>query len=340
MRLLKGLFVAVVILVVGLIGLGFVLPDEARLERSVLVDAPPATVYAALNGFHQFNKWSPWAELDPDAVYTREGPPVGVGAKQSWRSEQPSVGSGSQEIVEVVPFERIRMRLVFEGFNSENHASFILSPEGEGTRVVWDYETRFHGDLMSRYFGLMLDRMLGPSYERGLAAFRPLAESLPKRDISALQVEVMQVEPQPMIYQSAAAGPADASAILAAAYARLKAHLTASGLSEVAPPIAITRNYDTETGAWQFDAALVVDRADPPAAVEQGIQSGITYGGWVARAVHVGPSADSTATYEQLIAWRSAAGFDDNGDSWEQYVNDPGTTSAADLVTHIYWPIK
>ena len=158
MRVLKWLVIVLVVLIVAVIGVGFVLPDEAKLERSVVVDAPTTTVYTALNGFRQFNKWSPWAQLDPGTTYTVEGPPVGVGAKQSWHSEDPSVGSGSQEIVEAVPFERIRMRLIFEGFDSENYASFILSPEGEGTRVVWDYESRFHGDLMGRYFGLMLDR--------------------------------------------------------------------------------------------------------------------------------------------------------------------------------------
>lgn len=340
MRLLQWLFIAVIVLVVGLIGVGFVLPDKAKLERSIVIEAPPATVYTALNGFKQFNKWSPWAALGPNTTYTFEGPPVGVGAKQSWRSEDPSIGSGSHEIVEVVPFKRIRMRLIFDGFASENYASFNLSPEGEGTRVVWVYESSFHGDLMGRYFGLMLDRMLGPSYERGLAAFKTLAEGLPKQDISALQVEVLQIEPQPIVYQSAAAGPDNVAEVLGAVYGRLMTHISANGLSEAAQPIAITRSYDAQTGAWAFDAALIVDQVDPPAAPEQGIQAGATYGGWIARAVHVGPYADSATTYEQLASWKTAAGFEDGGDSWEQYVSDPEITAETDLITHIHWPLN
>ncbi|MES0873488.1 SRPBCC family protein [Sinimarinibacterium thermocellulolyticum] len=340
MRLLKWLLVTVAVLVLGLVGVGLFLPDEARLERSVVVDAPPATVYTALNGFRRFNEWSPWAGLDPDARYTDEGPPVGVGAKQSWNSEDPAVGSGSQQIVEVEPFERIRMRLAFAGFDSENYASYTLARQGEGTRVTWGYESRFYGNLMARYFGLMLDRMLGPQYEQGLAKLKPLLESLPKDDLSTLEVTVMQVEPQPIVYQSGSANAADAAEVLGGIYARLSAHMAANGLSEAAPPIAITREYDEETGTWRFDAAMIVDRADPPAAEGEGIRAGTTYGGWVARAVHTGPYADSDATYRQLMTWRIVAGLQDNGDRWEQYVSDPGTTPESELKTHIYWPIK
>ena len=37
---------------------------------------------------------------------------------------------------------------------------------------------------------------------------------------------------------------------------------------------------------------------------------------------------------------RTVAGFEDNGDSWEQYVSDPGSTPDAELVTNINWPVK
>ncbi|MGB1560061.1 MAG: SRPBCC family protein [Sinimarinibacterium flocculans] len=338
MRVLKWLVIVVAILIVSTIGIGFVLPDRASLERSVVVDAPPATVYTALNGFRQFNHWSPWAALDPDAVYLHEGPPVGVGAKMSWRSDDPSVGSGSQEIVETVPFERVRMRLEFEGFDSENYASLSLEPEGEGTRVTWDYDTRFHGDLLGRYFGLMLDGMLGPFYERGLAALQSFVETLPVEDISNLEVDVIEVEPRPIVYLSAAAGPDDAGQVLAAAHARLAAHLAANGMQRSAPPIAITREYNEETGAWRFDAAMIVNRADPPADEAQGIRSGRSYGGWVARAAHTGPYETSAATYRQLLAWRSAAGLEDNGDSWEQYPGDPAATEQPSM--YVFWPIR
>ena len=85
---------------------------------------------------------------------------------------------------------------------------------------------------------------------------------------------------------------------------------------------------------------VYLDKAEPPGAPESGIQSGRTYAGDVLRVTHVGPYAAMERTYAALIIWRTVAGFEDNGDSWEQYVSDPGSTPDAELVTNINWPVK
>lgn len=338
MKVLRGLLIVVAVIVVAVLGVGWVLPDTAHVERSVVINAKPVTVYTALNGFRQFNKWSPWASLDPGTQYVVEGPTVGVGAKQIWRSTVPGVGAGSQEILEAVPFERIVVKLVFEGFGSDNLVTYTLSAAGEGTAVTWAYDSVFHGDLMSRYFGLMLDRMIGPDYERGLASLKSLVEGLPQTDFSTLMIEPQTVESQPIVYVSAAAEPAEAAAIAAAAYEKLAAHLAANNLQQAAPPIAITRQYDDETGFWRFDAAMIVDRAEPPAAPERGIRSGSTYAGPVLRVTHKGPPSAMEPTYNRLIAYRTVAGFEDNGDSWEQHIAADG--AGGEEITHIYWPVR
>jgi uncharacterized protein YndB with AHSA1/START domain len=179
MRLLKALIISAIVLIAGALVIGFLLPDRAHIERSVVIEAPPETVFGVLNGFARFNEWSPWAELDPNTQYTRGGPETGVGARQAWRSEDPSVGAGSQEIIESTPHSLIRMKLVFEGFDSDNVASYVLAAEGEKTKLTWSYDSEFKGNLMSRYFGLLLDGMIGPDYERGLTKLKALLEAPP-----------------------------------------------------------------------------------------------------------------------------------------------------------------
>lgn len=185
MKALKIVSAVVVLLLLSLLALGFLLPDTRQFQRSAVVDAPPATVYAVLDGFRQFNRWSPWASLDPNTQYQFEGPPMGVGAKLSWHSAQENVGSGSQEIVEAEANQRVRMRLVFSGFDSENYSTLQLAPEGEHTRVTWIYESHFHGDLLGRYFGLKLEDWVAPDYEKGLAALQTFVAGLPKQDFGS-----------------------------------------------------------------------------------------------------------------------------------------------------------
>jgi len=175
-KLLRNLVLGTLALIVAAIVGGFFLPDSARVERSIEIDAAPATVFEVLNSFERFNDWSPWAELDPKTQYSRRGPAQGVGASQAWLSENPSVGSGEQEIIESVANERVKLRVEFTGFDSDNTATYLLLPAGAGTRVIWVYESRFGGNLLARYFGLMLDGMLGPEYEKGLRKLEALLE--------------------------------------------------------------------------------------------------------------------------------------------------------------------
>lgn len=176
MKLLANLVLAVLVLVALAIGGGFLLPDRAHVERSIVIEAGPAAVFPYVNGFEGFNQWSPWLRLDPQMKLERQGPASGVGARQSWLSDQPGVGSGSQEIVESVENQRVRMRLEFTGFDGSNDAAFILVRENGATRVTWSYDTEFHGNIVNRYFGLLLGRMVGPDYERGLANLKAVVE--------------------------------------------------------------------------------------------------------------------------------------------------------------------
>lgn len=340
MRVLKILVGLIVLVVVAFVGGGLVLDDKAHAERQILLGGSPATVFTVLNGFRQFQKWSPWAELDPNAKIETSGPLMGVGAKQAWSSEDPNVGSGSQEIVESVPYERIKLKLVFSGFDSENWATYTLKQEGEGTKLTWSYDTDAGGNIIYRWFGLMLDRMLGPDYEKGLARLKTLVDGLPKDDFSDLQLEVVDVKSLPVAQMAGEAAAADAGPVLADRYGKIQAFMAANNLRMVDAPLAITTEFDEKTKHWKFVAAIPVDRGDVTTTPESEVLMGTTYAGLAIRAVHKGPYSALEPTYQKLLAFKAAAGLEDNGNSWESYVTDPTTTPEAELTTHVYWPVK
>jgi hypothetical protein len=169
----KGLAV-VVVLGLLLVAGSLLLPASTHVERSVVIDRPPAQVFATVNSFQRFGEWSPWAAYDPSAKYTFEGPASGVGARMTWTGNR-SVGSGSQEIVESLPDRRVDIALNFDG--NPARAAYTLVPEGSGTRVTWSFDSHHGYNPMSRMFGLLFDRMLGPDYEQGLAKLKSLLES-------------------------------------------------------------------------------------------------------------------------------------------------------------------
>ena len=175
MKILKVLLGTLVLIAAVVVVVGFFLPSEQYVERSTVVDAEPDEVFGLLNDFRQFNRWSPWAAIDPETEYEYSGPPTGTGARMAWRSEHPNVGNGSQEIVASEPTSLVRTKLMFEGFDTPSYAAFKLEPADGGTRVTWAFEANLD-TFMGRYLGLMMEKWVGADYERGLERLEELLE--------------------------------------------------------------------------------------------------------------------------------------------------------------------
>lgn len=337
MNIIKKVLIGLAALAALVVGIGLVLPRTAHVERAIVIDAAPATVFTVLNGFGPFNRWSPWADIDPAAKTAYEGPAIGVGAKMSW-SGNAEVGTGSQEIVESTPHSHIKVRLGFGDFPGTFSATYALREEGAGTRVIWAFDGDYGGSIMGRYFGLLSDTMIGPDYEKGLARLKTFVEQLPKGDFSALRFEPVETAADPLVLVSvrSADNPNAIGVALGVAYGRLAGYINAAGLRQVAPPIVIHRGDDH--GTLAIDAAIPVDRADgAPAGT---VRTAHLPGGRAMRAEYRGPYTGLAAARAQMVAYLAAAGLEAAGPIWEQYVSDPAKTPEAQLITHIFAPIK
>ena len=340
MAILKRIFLFLVALVVLLLGIGFLLPHKIHVERSTSIDAPRATVFALVDGFRSFNRWSPWYGVDPQAKYSYEGPDFGVGARMSWVGDPKTVGSGSQEIVEVRPMAAVTTNIDF-GDQGKATGRFRLGAEGRATAVTWTFDTDVGANPISRYFGLTFDRLIGPDYEKGLQGLKRLAESLPKTDFSDLKVEKVDVAPVTVAYLPATSSK-DEQAIAQAiggAYLEVGNFMAAHGLKQAGAPITIDTRWD-EAG-YSCDAAIPVDRApEGEIAAESAVKVRQTYSGQALKVVHTGAYRDLPAAYEKLHAFIAAHGYQQAGPAWDEYVSDPGTTPEADLITNVYVPVK
>ena len=176
MRIARNLLFAVAAVAAVLVAVAYLLPREATVVRSVVVDAAPEAIFPYVNSMRATEKWSPWLERDPDVALNYEGPVCGVGSKLVWASEHREVGSGVQIIAVSVPNERVETELDFGPMGTAK-AAFVLTPQGERTRVAWEFVTDLGMNPVSRYFGLALEGMIGTEYEKGLANLKALVEA-------------------------------------------------------------------------------------------------------------------------------------------------------------------
>lgn len=139
------------------------------VERSALIDAPAEKIYPLIENFHEWVKWSPWETIDPTMQRSYAGPDSGVGAKYAWKGNK-KAGQGTMEITAANPVRSVAIRLEFsKPMKALNPTTFVLTPEGAGTRVIWSMTGESKG--ISRLFMVFInmDKMVGGDFEKGLA---------------------------------------------------------------------------------------------------------------------------------------------------------------------------
>ncbi|MCF8504589.1 MAG: SRPBCC family protein [Caulobacter sp.] len=174
--------ILIIIIVIGVAVvsfLGFIAtrPNDFRLERSALVNAPAATVFPLIADFHRWTVWSPFEKMETEGALKRSygGAASGLGATYGW--EGPKTGVGAMEIIEADTDRRLLIKLdFFKPFEAHNMAEFTLAPEAGGTRVTWAMfgPQPFVAKLMSLVFNN--EKMMGPVFLDGLAAMKAAAE--------------------------------------------------------------------------------------------------------------------------------------------------------------------
>jgi hypothetical protein len=152
-------------------------PSEFRIARSETIAAPASDVFAQVNDFHKWQAWSPWAELDPNAKATFEGPPTGEGAVFAWAGNS-EIGEGRMTLTESRPAELIRIRLDFvKPMAATSMAEFTFKPEGDRTAVTWAMSGQ--NNFLSRAICSFMnqDKMVGGYFEKGLEKLKALTEA-------------------------------------------------------------------------------------------------------------------------------------------------------------------
>lgn len=176
MKILRMVLILISLLVIAAFAAGNLLPTEIRVTRSIQIDAPIQRVFGILNSFEQYNQWSPWYELDPDAVYETLGQRSGVGARFQWDSPKPQLGSGSQEIIGSEPYHFVRVSMKY-GLQGSGFSTYDLEASEQGTQMSWAYESDLGSSLITRYFGLALRKRIAADCENGLENLKRFAEA-------------------------------------------------------------------------------------------------------------------------------------------------------------------
>lgn len=146
-------------------GAPMLLPSETVVTRRRSVAAPPSEVFSILKSSRGYQSFNPYCDTDPELDIQFFGPQEGIGAGFRFEGRE---GKGTQTITSLRQDREVVVEIDL-GSMGRPTTTFSLEPaEGGGTHVAWTTVLRAGRNPLKRVFGLLAERFLGPTYERGL----------------------------------------------------------------------------------------------------------------------------------------------------------------------------
>jgi uncharacterized protein YndB with AHSA1/START domain len=153
-------------------------PNAFRLQRSIVINAPPEKIFALLNNFHNWKQWAPQDKEDSTMQRTYSGPESGTGATSDWDSKG-SAGKGRMEIIESIQPNKVSVKVDFvKPFAAHGINEFTLQPSGASTQVTWNWTMRSSMVYMLNVTSIFvnIDKKMGEHFETGLRNLKTTAE--------------------------------------------------------------------------------------------------------------------------------------------------------------------
>ncbi|ATB43298.1 hypothetical protein CYFUS_008778 [Cystobacter fuscus] len=172
----KKILIAFASLLGLLLVIGLLLPTTYRVERSLLILAPPEAVYARVAQPRHWGEWTPWnTERYPGGQWMFGGPELGAGSVRTW--EGGPLGRGTLSLSEADPKTGVAYQASLDGgrFSARGRIS-LASVEG-GTQVTWVDEGSLGRSPLRRYLAPFIRSRLGAGIEQGLGRLKQVVES-------------------------------------------------------------------------------------------------------------------------------------------------------------------
>lgn len=176
MKWLKRLAIVFVVLIAVFVVVGLLLPAEYEVERSVLIEADNEAIHTLVGDLRQWPEWTPWLDMDPTIETTFGEITTGVGAHQSWSGKS---GGGKLTFTECDLETGIVYDMTFDEDSYESVGRIEYASAAGGVEVRWTMTGEIGMNPVSRYFGALMDMMVGPMFDKGLKNLKSVAESIP-----------------------------------------------------------------------------------------------------------------------------------------------------------------
>ncbi|WP_273566981.1 SRPBCC family protein [Maribacter halichondriae] len=179
MKILKKLLLALAIIIAVPLILALFTKKEYTIVEEITIDRPKNEVFEYVKYLKNQDEYSKWASMDPDMEKSFRGTDATVGFVSAWKSDNPDVGSGEQEILKIDEGKRIDMELrFFEPFESSDLAYVSTESISENqTKVKWGFDGKMKYPMNLMLLFMDFEGMIGDDLQTGLKNLKDKLEN-------------------------------------------------------------------------------------------------------------------------------------------------------------------
>ncbi len=274
-RVLEFIVALIIVAVVGVV-VGFIMPGSGHVERSLVVGKDLRQVYDVVANFRTFPDYGVLRAYDPKTQYTLSGNAYGPGSEISWSSEDLKVGSGKLTIASAQPeFDKIdttvnSAEIIWNVDNdwrgNDKHFTLDLLRQGNTgklTKITWSYDVSYGLNIFSRYSSMYIHGAPDAFIQYSMNNLQNVLAAVPNIDYGALDPYIVQTKPTPVLIVSTSIKRKDGldglNEATDAAVKEIEDAAKKLGVHTNGPRIIFTTNYGDET--YAFDVAEPIDSA-------------------------------------------------------------------------------
>ncbi|MGB8357470.1 MAG: SRPBCC family protein [Bacteroidales bacterium] len=334
MKALKWILLVILVLLVIIIGIGYIMPKEVKVTTSEEINVPPAKVFHFVAGFVDRTAWDPWIKSDTAAKCTFDIKAGYVGSKYSW--EGPKVGKGMMVVDSVVPGSYLLNSVSFAK-GSPIREEWTFTPTEKGTNLTWTI-TMSSGAPVGRIMNSMLKGIIQKTIDSGKADLKSYLETHEVKMSNLSETGIEEFPAVEALTCSREITMEEMPGMFGESMGKIFAAIQAQKIQPQGTPFAYYSDYDAATGKMNMTAGVPVSSGGKTA----GDVVLAKYKAFTAlKGLHSGPYEELRASYEALGKYAKENNIDLTQEMWEFYLNDPGTINDPTLLqTLIAMPVK
>lgn len=333
MKKFTKILLYILVIIVLVVVIAYLLPKTYRVERSVYIKSKADVIYKLTSNFKLWHLWVAWTkESDSTAVFVITGPDAATGAGMKWTGKE--LGVGEMVTSSLIPEQEIAYDLSFDNGAYRSKGKITIEKTGDSCLVSWIDEGVLGYNPVSRYMGLLMDRMMGPDFEKGLAKLKTISE----KRADWPKIEQITMTPLTTLIILDSAGPETYGSVMGKAFGEIMTFAESKKLKITGSPFAMYLKWDSVTMRSTMNIGIPVEKAVTPNGRVKVLEIPAQD---VVKAQYFGPYDKTGPVYYILEQYIREIGKTPSGGPWEIYVTDPMTEKdPMKCETTILFPVK